>query len=80
MKNQVTGTSKARAKATISSAVKLRTTLPVTDRSAALMLAVDHRTPRYGSSASVAWAWVQPRQARAWARFQATTWLGVSGR
>ena len=46
MKNQVTGTAKARAKATISSAVKLRTTLPVMERSAAENDALDHRTPR----------------------------------
>ena len=46
MKNQVTGSSKARAKATISSAVKLRTNPPATDRSAWEKLALDHRTPR----------------------------------
>ena len=46
MKNQPIGSSKARAKATISSASKLRMNLPAMERSAWETLALDHRLPR----------------------------------
>jgi hypothetical protein len=46
MKNQPIGSSKARAKATISSASKLRTNLPAMERSAWETLALDQRLPR----------------------------------
>ena len=45
-KNQPIGSSKARAKATISSASKLRMNLPATERSAWETLALDQRLPR----------------------------------
>ncbi len=77
MKNHVTGSSKPRAKATISSAVKLRMNRPATDRSACDNVAFDHRTPRKGSRATAASSWVHPRHSRAWARLNATTWLAV---